>query len=182
MENIIRMIRDANPERSPATLFRRMFKLTEEFGEHAEAYLNVTSKNNGKGKTWDDVREEIADSLIVAIDVALTPPIMDIGVNEVEHLLFNISYAPIPYSDYETSMLGVSSLIGTLSIIVRDGRGDILPIVDLVELISGMAITALPDQEGLSTDVLLKNLEHMIDTKLTKWKTNRLTGMNASDS
>lgn len=184
MENIITMIRDANPERSRDTLSRRMFKLNEEFGEHAEAYLNVTSKNNGKGKTWDDVREEIADTLIVAVDVALTPPLPTMALNEVEYLLFNTTYDFVAreFDSYEDGMLDVSVLIGTLSSVVRNGKGDILPLINLVQLIMGLALTALPDQEGMSTDDLLKNLEHLIETKLNKWKANRLTGMNASDS
>ena len=39
---------NANPERSTATLIRRIGKLAEEYGELWEAYLNTTSAHNGK--------------------------------------------------------------------------------------------------------------------------------------
>lgn len=63
----------ANPARSQANLSRRVLKLVEELGEVSEAYLGVTSgSSNGKGKTWDDFREETADVFIVGMDIALT--------------------------------------------------------------------------------------------------------------
>src|ERR1700722_12797574 len=69
---IVDAVEQANPQRSLATLPRRLHKLLEELGEVSEAYLNATSINNGKGKTWADVREEAVDVLIVALDIALT--------------------------------------------------------------------------------------------------------------
>ena len=72
-DGIIQSIRDANLTRNVCNIARRVIKLHEELGEHAEAYLNVTNAGNGKKKCWDDVREEAADLLIVAVDVALTP-------------------------------------------------------------------------------------------------------------
>jgi len=71
--DIIQEISDANPAREPGNLIRRLVKIVEELGEASEAYLNVTSAANGKKKTWDDVREELADVVIVAVDCALTP-------------------------------------------------------------------------------------------------------------
>ena len=65
-------INEANRERSIRTMIRRIGKLGEEYGELWEAYLNVTSLNNGKGKTWDDVREECVDVAIVALDIVAT--------------------------------------------------------------------------------------------------------------
>lgn len=182
MENIISMIRDANPERNNKTLLRRIFKLTEEFGEHAEAYLNVTSKNNGKGKSWDDVREEIADTLIVAVDVALTPANDGESGEAVENILKQLTYSDHSYDRYELSMINASVAIGQLANSVSQDRQDILPVVGLVETITNMALTAMPDQANLDKTELLSNLEHLVDTKLDKWKANRLTGMNASDS
>ncbi len=71
--DIINAIYEANPNRTHTNLVRRILKLSEEMGETAEAYLNVTSASNGKKKTWDDVREELADCVIVALDCAMTP-------------------------------------------------------------------------------------------------------------
>jgi hypothetical protein len=73
MAGMIEMIRDANPGRNYKNLNRRLMKLFEELGEVSEAYLNVTSGFNGKNKTWDDIREEIVDVLIMTVDIALTP-------------------------------------------------------------------------------------------------------------
>lgn len=70
---VVEAIRDANPARHHANLWRRIMKVMEELGEAVEAYLNVTSAANGKKKTWADVREELADAVIVAVDCALTP-------------------------------------------------------------------------------------------------------------
>lgn len=73
MQTIIDAVRAANPTRHYRNVNRRLGKLFEELGEVSDAYLAVSSLANAKQKTWDDVREEIADALIVAIDVTLTP-------------------------------------------------------------------------------------------------------------
>lgn len=69
---IIKDIRESNPERSADTLSRRLMKILEELGETSEAFLSRTSANNYKKKTWDDYREEAVDTLIVMLDVGLT--------------------------------------------------------------------------------------------------------------
>lgn len=73
ISNIVNLVSEANLGRHHGNLSRRILKNVEELGEVSEAYLNVTSARNSKGKTWDDVREELADSVIVALDCALTP-------------------------------------------------------------------------------------------------------------
>ena len=72
MDTILNKIRDANLKRKVGNMDRRILKIGEEFGEACQAYLSVTSKNNDKKKTWDDVREELTDVLIVTLDVLLT--------------------------------------------------------------------------------------------------------------
>src|ERR1019366_3479816 len=72
IQYIVDAVEQANPQRNPANLNRRLHKMLEELGELAEAYLNATSKNNLKGKTWADVKEEVVDVLIVAVDIVLT--------------------------------------------------------------------------------------------------------------
>jgi NTP pyrophosphatase (non-canonical NTP hydrolase) len=71
-ERIVSEIRDANLDRSPDCIRRRLLKILEELGEGCEAYLSRTGTANYKNKTWDDYREEGADTLIVMVDVALT--------------------------------------------------------------------------------------------------------------
>lgn len=72
-QDFVAAVYAANPARHVDTLARRVIKIGEEFGELSEAYLNATSANNAKGKTWTEVREEAIDTAIVGIDVALTP-------------------------------------------------------------------------------------------------------------
>lgn len=73
LDGVVRAITNANPDKHYDNLGRRILKLSEELGEASQAYLNVTSPSNGKNKTWGDVREELADTVIVAVDCALTP-------------------------------------------------------------------------------------------------------------
>lgn len=73
ISNILDLVARANPTRCATSLDRRVTKLLEEIGEIAQAFLSVTTPDNDKKKTWDDVREEAADVLIVAVDIALTP-------------------------------------------------------------------------------------------------------------
>lgn len=70
---VIQQILEANVTRHFANFHRRTIKLMEELGELSEAYLNVTSAGNGKGLSYADIREEAADCVIVAVDLALTP-------------------------------------------------------------------------------------------------------------
>jgi NTP pyrophosphatase (non-canonical NTP hydrolase) len=83
---IIDLVATANPGRNPSNLHRRVLKLYEELGEVAEAYLNATSTTNGKKKAWADVREEVADVLIVALDIFLT---QDNGVEKTRETCLN---------------------------------------------------------------------------------------------
>ncbi len=79
MKRIFDIIYDANPRRSLDNLCRRMLKIGEEAGEANEAYLNVTSELNVKGSTWEDVREELLDVIIIATDCLYTPMPIDEG-------------------------------------------------------------------------------------------------------
>lgn len=93
MIDAIKKIEEANPNRSESNLERRILKIGEELGELSEAYLNITSTLNEKNKTWNDVREEAIDILIIAADVALTVLETDPGVkieqDPISHLVWN---------------------------------------------------------------------------------------------
>lgn len=67
----------ANPDRSEADIHRRLIKVMEELGEASEAYLSRTSEANYKNKSWGDYREESIDTMIVLVDIALTPLLDD---------------------------------------------------------------------------------------------------------
>lgn len=89
--DILKTIDAANPTRSFANFSRRLHKLTEEFGEVSEAYLGITSDYNPKAKTVDDLREELADLLIVAGDLFSTRLPGEEGLSEAEFQKSNIA-------------------------------------------------------------------------------------------
>jgi NTP pyrophosphatase (non-canonical NTP hydrolase) len=69
MKDIISKVHAANRDRRMEIFARRMLKLGEEYGEASQAYLSVSSEKNGKNKTWEDVREELVDVLVVTVDL-----------------------------------------------------------------------------------------------------------------
>lgn len=67
--DVFEKIWNANRKRTMDIFARRLLKLGEEYGEANQAYLSVSSENNSKNKSWEDVREELADCIIVAMDL-----------------------------------------------------------------------------------------------------------------
>jgi chorismate mutase len=70
---ILQAIFDANRERNWTNLARRLGKIGEEYGEVWEAYLNITSIANAKGKSYEDFFEELVDCMVVIVDCLMTP-------------------------------------------------------------------------------------------------------------
>lgn len=69
----LRAVQAANPGRGFHNMARRLIKLGEELGEASEAYLvATTTAKSRKKKTTADLREELIDLGIVALDCALT--------------------------------------------------------------------------------------------------------------
>lgn len=161
------LVRDANPDRSLANLDRRSLKLLEEMGELGQAFLNITSPANPKLKTWDDVREEIADCLIVALDIAWTRL-----PGEVE--------APVPLTIYENEALLEIEHFRYRSIfwislhlayfVLNQKRHDL---TEVVEATAGMALSALPDQPDVTKEEITAQLLAEVERKLTKWADSR---------
>lgn len=192
MTDIIAAIRDANPTRNRSNLHRRIMKLAEEFGEVSEAYLNVTSTGNGKGMTWDDVREEFADLLIVAVDVALTPmelknsqSLEDMTENLHRELRVakNIDGYGFPITNLDELMLETMDRLGHLvrefHKFKRDEHSGIYQFERVMRYVVSICATAtqtvMPDQIGISVEALEENLAKEIDRKLAKWARNRNT-------
>lgn len=195
-DGIIPAIRDANLTRQSGNYGRRLIKLQEELGEHAEAYLNVTSAGNGKGKSWDDVREEAADILIVAVDVALTPrpdtyETIEIVEKELKQSLKGYTFnqksqfsraLTSTFADYEALTLKVGALVGELGgKFTQRGMNKTLAF-DLVGTAFMLALVPLPDQADWSTADLEDQLRETIFGKLAKWRNNRDTGTAATDA
>lgn len=84
--SFLNSIRDANPKRNFDSMARRIIKIGEELGETNEAYLVSTTKlPTRKTKTYRDIREELIDTAIVALDCALTrmPDESDLSDDEI---------------------------------------------------------------------------------------------------
>lgn len=85
-ENILALVRAANPGRDIANAERRQLKLGEEYGEANQALVAVTSRRNRKNKSWADYREELTDVAIIALDILLStfPDEPDLSDEEIE--------------------------------------------------------------------------------------------------
>lgn len=73
MNNIVGQIESIADHRSDVALLtdRRIIKLSEEVGELSQAYLSLTSSQNRKNMTTEDVLEEAVDCFLVSLDIAL---------------------------------------------------------------------------------------------------------------
>jgi hypothetical protein len=183
---IIESIRRANPERTHENLSRRILKIGEEVGEVDEAYLNVTSAGNGKGKTWNDVREELADVLIVCVDVALTvlPTESDntTRVSDLGEFVGTQVRSDITAS-LEDLFLGLQGAVGELAAAravgsTRTRSRAFSAVVYAFE----MARRRLPDQQGRTQQQIDGALLEEVTRKLAKWHNNRQTGRASTDA
>ena len=158
MQEIIELIRAANPKRSMPSLPRRFMKLTEELGEVAEAYLNVTSKANDKCKTWDDVREECADVLIVAFDIALT-------MNDfvIEH------FGSSDIENFSDILFDLNGSMTRLYFCSDSSCLDEDEVNYFVDLVTSLALMMLPDRPSIELDDQMIQLKAEVIRKLKKW-------------
>jgi NTP pyrophosphatase (non-canonical NTP hydrolase) len=163
LERLAEAIRDANPNRSIANLNRRILKLIEEYGEATQAYLNVTSPANAKNKTWADVREELTDCFIVAVDIGWT---LLSGETELATVLPPIlpESAGLPFS--EGFLLHFGVLLGQF--INSRGRDDLARIITAICYLN---LTTFADLD--QPDQIERRLEFDINRKLEKWDANR---------
>jgi NTP pyrophosphatase (non-canonical NTP hydrolase) len=168
MFNVIaQLVQAANAGRDPANLERRCDKLVEELGEVSEAYLNVTSDSNRKAKTWDDVREELVDCLIVALDIYWT---VLPGETEV--------YAPQPKTEPKVSFIhsGLKAAYHLALYLHSLDLGHSMARFEakrLVNVVANRAWTRLPDQLELSQEEFEIRLHAEVERKLEKWATKR---------
>ncbi len=174
-DDLIALVRDANPERTHTNLDRRCWKLLEDTGEVAEAYLNVSSASNGKGKTWDDVREEIADVLIVTLDIVLTRL-----PGEASDLLppVNIDSAIFIPVVGRSGLDNIFDMVSCLRHFLSAIRIGFFPSARLLALglarhAAALSVTALPDQPDRSHEDIIAALQAEVRRKLLKWETIR---------
>lgn len=182
MNNILNMVYEANLTRSHANLNRRLIKILEEVGEVSEAYLNSTTSGvNGKNKTWDDVREEVADVLIVSYDIALTP------LGDEDSTIFRNfptdTFELGDFSNFENVLIDVS-VAATSAFKNLHEKKYFAARWDMINLIANsfkLACIVLPDQLSHSKDDIRNDLTSEVERKLTKWKNNRAKMVSVTD-
>ncbi len=174
MDQLVTMVREVNPHRTPANLYRRLLKILEELGESSEAYLSVSSPHNYKAKTWLDYREEAVDTLIVLIDVALTelsnsyPPLslipssVNIGVdrsfNDPENIMFE-KFAVAGAVASAAAHLREKDYMGFYGAVNRG-----------IQAASNMCFAMIP--EDRDREVIAERVHGLFVVKLGKWSKN----------
>ena len=160
--DLVQLVREANPGRQMSNVNRRLIKMIEECGEVSEAYLNLTSGFNGKGKTWDDMREECIDVLILAIDIDLTD----------NQWLSMTTCRLARYELFEDTFMSCAKNIS----LAYEERKSKLFLVHMHYVICAalkMVYTPMPDQADISFEDMEINIEKEMRRKLAKWSAKR---------
>lgn len=185
--NIVQGIHDANPGRQISNIFRRLVKAQEELGEASEAFLNTTTPTNPKAKSWRDVCEELADVVIVLIDVGLTP----IGDRSVDFdyftSLIDRGLRTLNPDHFEQGLLIVGRNVGEaaneLVGVISDGIED--DFVAFKHFIGDAVLyTTICFQQACDCDRIDDSREFLgteIERKLAKWRNNRDTAKVVTD-
>ena len=164
---IVDAVEKANPQRTVTNLNRRTHKMLEELGETSEAYLNATSMNNLKKKSWKDVQEEAIDALIVAIDIALTN--LTVGIDAKAGLLHLAEHVGLKEKDYDLIIRNIVKDLGAFmtnydtdtKIATTDG-------IYLVKDSFVLVVHVFSNAVDLDAEIISE-----IDRKLAKWMTSR---------
>jgi len=176
LDHITRLVHDINPGRSRANLGRRALKLLEELGEVSEAWLNVTSGFNGKDKSWDDVREEVADCLVVALDIHLTndgvepaPVHFDVRVGDPE------SFVPMTFL--------VASHLSNCGTKFFEGDDRAVTFYAAQAAIAAVDLAFIPfPGHTPSLDEMADELTALVERKLAKWAANQERARQAASA
>jgi hypothetical protein len=149
-------------------------KLLEEIGEFTQAYLAVTSQANDRRKSWADVREELADCLIVALDIAWT-----VFPTEDYTTLFTPgeTVTPqklLPFGVYDIFFIGTE--LSSFGQHINNGAYMLarINITRVVDRLGYMVLTHMPDQDDWDLDDVSDQLIEEVERKLAKWTVARL--------
>lgn len=160
--NYIKVIENIKYQRDETVRNRRIIKLMEELGEVSEAFLNVTSPNNRKNKSWNDVREELVDSFIVAIDIhVLKTKVLSLD-NHVDLIQVISSYDE---KDFESSFIQINSFINRL---VTNTCSD-KTMNDLINVLANLALIRFPDIDAETDEQIKQRFDDMFISKINKW-------------
>jgi NTP pyrophosphatase (non-canonical NTP hydrolase) len=175
INSIIETIKAANPERSLFTTKRRLLKIGEEKGEVCEALLNVTSSHNMKHKSWDDVREELVDCFIVAVDIALTfnsDMTFDFHIRHIDKYNEDKFTDKILITDHLLSSLGY-----VLNHIIKEkkseGEDGHCISKSMAILFFELATLIFPDKNECTEEEIFTAFSSEVNRKLAKWLKKR---------
>lgn len=175
---IVDAVRETYPEtRTALTITRRLLKTLEELGETAEAFLCVTSENNPKGKSWEDVREEAVDTLIMLIDCALTYEGEHVFTQELHEAIrqgINVLSNDVDRHDIEDLLISASQAITEGFELGRYGMNKFLT---ATKLIAAIAFAPMGDLQDI--DARKWVTFGILEKKLDKWKRNVSTAKDS---
>lgn len=179
---IAELVRKTNPERDFSTLGRRCVKFLEELGEVSEAWLNVTSPTNGKDKSWDDVREEMADCLIVALDIVFTP-VPHVQAFSASKTLDSFMTSELGGDEIEELLLSLGQNVSDFYSSARDTENSTIEIArDFVENAYFLCFLDSADQPHFTIAEKDAQLLTEIKKKIGKWEYKRSQMTTVTDS
>ncbi len=172
-DQLVEMVRVVNPDRNENNLYRRLLKVLEELGETSEACLSVSSPHNYKSKSWEDYREESIDTLIVLIDIALTPitkfpssAIIAPAIN----LASDHSFDSLELLYHEKFKVAGAISSTALHLKENDPMGALGAIMKGIDAASNMCFAKLPEDHDAK--VIEERVVAIFEKKIAKWNSN----------
>jgi NTP pyrophosphatase (non-canonical NTP hydrolase) len=174
--NLIELIKETNPSRSLSTTQRRLMKIGEETGEVWQALLDVTGTTHTRNMTWEDVREELVDCFIVAIDAALA---FNPNLTFDFHIRHIMKFDQVYFVDkmFLTSHF-IYSLNNTLDDYAKDETVDLSTGIcvskSLAILFYELGVMIFPDHDTETEEELRDHFHAVANRKIEKWRTKYL--------
>lgn len=161
------IVKDISNNKDFSVCDRRLIKLIEEMGEVSEAFLNITSSNNLKNKSWEDVREELVDCFIVGLDI------FSILGDKYKHntiLIKNYPIVSLDLKSFTTEIIELFCLINSMYIDIGSPENIFVVMERYLSHCMKMALTKFPDIINESDDQITQRFNDMFIKKTFKWK------------
>ncbi len=181
-DQLVEMVRNANPERSDKNVLRRLLKVLEELGEASEACLSVSSPHNYKDKSWADYREESADTLIVLIDIALTDIFNFPGAALVPPAITTASEHSVQSLDdlfYQKFKIAGAIAAAADHMQEKDYMGFLGAIMRGINAASNICFARIPEDND--STVIAQRVLDIFEKKIDKWNNNQRQYANHDD-
>ena len=174
-DELVSMVRNANPNREQQNVSRRLLKVLEELGETSEACLSVSSPDNYKSKNWEDYREEAVDTLIVLIDIALTPGNLSPGQALISPVIRAAKIHSVESLDelYDEKFVIAGAVSATaLHLKENDTMGALGALMRGITAAANMCFAQIPSDADASKTIELQ-VRDIFAKKIDKWNTNQ---------